>query len=103
MGQVFGGAGYTRTGKGQRVERIYREVRVFAIGGGSEEIMLNLASSQFGFVKQRTPDPRDKRIAELQEELQRLRQGEGGVSSGATMGTATAVLAKGVTPATSKL
>ncbi|MEL6369445.1 MAG: acyl-CoA dehydrogenase family protein [Pseudomonadota bacterium] len=43
--QILGGAGYIR---GQRVERIYREVRVMAIGGGSEEIMLDLASRQLG-------------------------------------------------------
>lgn len=44
--QVLGGAGYLR---GNRVERIYREVRVNAIGGGSEEIMHDLAARQFGF------------------------------------------------------
>ncbi|WP_444897606.1 acyl-CoA dehydrogenase family protein [Microbulbifer sp. SSSA005] len=43
--QVLGGAGYMR---GCRVERIYREVRVNAIGGGSEEIMRDLASRQMG-------------------------------------------------------
>ncbi|MFS1525370.1 acyl-CoA dehydrogenase family protein [Microbulbifer sp. 2304DJ12-6] len=43
--QVLGGAGYMRGG---RVERIYREVRVNAIGGGSEEIMRDLASRQMG-------------------------------------------------------
>jgi len=43
--QIFGGAGYMR---GTRVERIYREVRVNAIGGGSEEIMKDLASRQLG-------------------------------------------------------
>lgn len=43
--QVLGGAGYLR---GNRVERIYREVRVNAIGGGSEEIMRDLAARQFG-------------------------------------------------------
>jgi acyl-CoA dehydrogenase len=41
--QIIGGASYMR---GERVERIYREVRVNAIGGGSEEIMLDLASRQ---------------------------------------------------------
>ncbi len=41
--QVLGGASYIR---GQKVERIYREVRVNAIGGGSEEIMLDLAGRQ---------------------------------------------------------
>jgi acyl-CoA dehydrogenase len=43
--QILGGAGYMR---GHRVERIYREVRVNAIGGGSEEIMRDLASRQYG-------------------------------------------------------
>ncbi len=43
--QILGGAGYMR---GCRVERIYREVRVMAIGGGSEEIMLDLAARQMG-------------------------------------------------------
>ncbi|NWG54413.1 MAG: acyl-CoA dehydrogenase family protein [Hydrogenophilaceae bacterium] len=43
--QVMGGAGYMR---GSRVERIYREVRVNAIGGGSEEIMRDLAARQLG-------------------------------------------------------
>merc|ERR1711870_167450 len=44
--QVFGGKAYLRSGPGVRVERCYREVRVLAIGGGSEEIMLDLASRQ---------------------------------------------------------
>lgn len=44
--QILGGASFVR---GNRVERIYREVRVMAIGGGSEEIMFDLASRQFGF------------------------------------------------------
>ena len=43
--QILGGAGYMRGG---RVERIYREVRVNAIGGGSEEIMRDLAARQYG-------------------------------------------------------
>jgi Acyl-CoA dehydrogenase, C-terminal domain len=33
------------------VERIYREVRVVAIGGGSEEILLDLAGRQLGYGK----------------------------------------------------
>ena len=41
--QIFGGASYVRGGQGQKVERLYREVRAFAIPGGSEEIMLDLA------------------------------------------------------------
>ncbi|WP_142810776.1 acyl-CoA dehydrogenase family protein [Tepidiphilus olei] len=43
--QIFGGAGYLR---GNKVERIYREVRVNAIGGGAEEIMRDLAARQLG-------------------------------------------------------
>ena len=43
--QILGGMGYMR---GSRVERIYREVRVNAIGGGSEEIMRDLAARQYG-------------------------------------------------------
>ncbi|HEX6860608.1 MAG TPA: acyl-CoA dehydrogenase family protein [Caulobacteraceae bacterium] len=43
--QILGGAGYMR---GSKVERIYREVRVNAIGGGSEEIMRDLAARQLG-------------------------------------------------------
>ncbi len=44
--QILGGASYVT---GSRVERIYREVRVMAIGGGSEEIMYDLASRQNQF------------------------------------------------------
>lgn len=43
--QILGGAGYLR---GNPVERIYREVKVMAIGGGSEEIMRDLAVKQMG-------------------------------------------------------
>jgi acyl-CoA dehydrogenase len=41
--QILGGASYLRTGFGARVERAYREVRIAAIGAGSEEIMKDLA------------------------------------------------------------
>jgi alkylation response protein AidB-like acyl-CoA dehydrogenase len=44
--QILGGASYTREGKGQRIERLYREVRSYAIAGGSEEIALNLFANQ---------------------------------------------------------
>ena len=43
--QILGGAGYLR---GNPVERVYREVKVQAIGGGSEEIMRDLAVRQMG-------------------------------------------------------
>lgn len=44
--QIFGGLSYTRGGQGGKVERLYREVRAYAIPGGSEEIMLDLAMRQ---------------------------------------------------------
>ena len=43
--QVLGGAGYLR---GHPIECIYREVKMMAIGGGSEEIMRDLAVRQMG-------------------------------------------------------
>ena len=43
--QIFGGAGYLR---GAKVERIYRETKVLTIGGGSLEIMKDLAAKQLG-------------------------------------------------------
>lgn len=43
--QILGGAGYLR---GNAVERIYREVKVMAIGGGSKEIMKDLTVKQLG-------------------------------------------------------
>ena len=43
--QIFGGAGYLR---GAKVERIYRETKVMSIGGGSVEIMKDLAARQMG-------------------------------------------------------
>lgn len=43
--QIMGGMSYMR---GCKTERLYREVRVMAIGGGSEEIMRDLTSRQLG-------------------------------------------------------
>ncbi len=37
---------YTRGGQGEKVERLYREVRAYAIPAGSEEIMLDLGIRQ---------------------------------------------------------
>ncbi|SDC41908.1 acyl-CoA dehydrogenase family protein [Ruegeria marina] len=47
--QIFGGAGYL---VGNPVERVWREVKVMAIGGGSEEIMRDLAVRQMGLAGQ---------------------------------------------------
>lgn len=44
--QTLGGAGFMR---GTRSERIYREAKVFAIGGGAEEVMKDLAAKQLGW------------------------------------------------------
>jgi acyl-CoA dehydrogenase len=44
--QILGGAGYLR---GCKSERIYRETKVMAIGGGAEEIMKELAARQLGW------------------------------------------------------
>eukprot|EP01113_Clastostelium_recurvatum_P047951 TRINITY_DN8630_c0_g1_i2.p1 TRINITY_DN8630_c0_g1~~TRINITY_DN8630_c0_g1_i2.p1 ORF type:complete len:422 (+),score=71.29 TRINITY_DN8630_c0_g1_i2:92-1357(+) len=41
--QILGGNSCIRGGRGDKVERLYREVRTNAIGGGSEEILLDLA------------------------------------------------------------
>lgn len=43
--QILGGAGYLR---GSKIERIYRETKVMSIGGGSIEIMKDLAARQMG-------------------------------------------------------
>ena len=44
--QTLGGAGFVR---GSRAERIYREAKVMQIGGGSTEIMKDLAARQLGW------------------------------------------------------
>ena len=44
--QIFGGLSYSRGGQGGKVERLYRDVRAYAIPGGSEEIMLDLSMRQ---------------------------------------------------------
>ncbi|HEY5637794.1 MAG TPA: acyl-CoA dehydrogenase family protein [Burkholderiales bacterium] len=44
--QTLGGAGFVR---GTKSERIYREVKVMTIGGGTEEVMKDLAARQLGW------------------------------------------------------
>ena len=44
--QIIGGSSYVRGGVGGLIERLSREVRVLAIGGGSEEVMTDLAMRQ---------------------------------------------------------
>jgi alkylation response protein AidB-like acyl-CoA dehydrogenase len=44
--QVLGGLAYSKQGRGARIEQISRDVRVMVVGGGSEEILSELAVSQ---------------------------------------------------------
>ncbi|KIW32626.1 uncharacterized protein PV07_04157 [Cladophialophora immunda] len=44
--QVLGGAGYQRGGVGGTVEQISRDLRMLVVGGGSEEILSDLAFRQ---------------------------------------------------------
>ncbi len=41
--QIFGGLGYSKYGRGGRVEQISRDVRIMVVGGGSDEILQDLA------------------------------------------------------------
>ncbi|KAF4454148.1 putative acyl-CoA dehydrogenase [Fusarium austroafricanum] len=43
---LFGGNGYTRSGQGELIEKIYREVPGARIPGGSEDVLLDLAIRQ---------------------------------------------------------
>lgn len=44
--QIMGGIGYSKQGKGRRVEQISRDLRVMVVGGGSEEILTDFALNQ---------------------------------------------------------
>ena len=41
--QVMGGLGYSKGGRGGRIEQISRDLRVLVVGGGSHEILTDLA------------------------------------------------------------
>ncbi|GAB1217435.1 hypothetical protein ATERTT37_006674 [Aspergillus terreus] len=41
--QLMGGLGLTRGGRGERLERIWRDVKAITIPGGSEDILLDLS------------------------------------------------------------
>lgn len=78
--QIFGGNGYVRGGFGEKVERIYREIRPISIGGGSEEIMLNLAATQFKFANRKSVDPKDEKIRALEARVAELEKTGAGVA-----------------------
>ncbi|GAA6027308.1 hypothetical protein JCM8097_002579 [Rhodosporidiobolus ruineniae] len=44
--QIFGGLGYSRGGQGEKIERLYRDVKAYSIPGGSYEIMQDLGVRQ---------------------------------------------------------
>ena len=44
--QVLGGAGYQRGGPGAGIEQMSRDLRMMVVGGGSEEIISDLAVRQ---------------------------------------------------------
>lgn len=44
--QVMGGLGYSKNGRGARIEQVSRDVRVMVVGGGSEEILTDLSINQ---------------------------------------------------------
>jgi alkylation response protein AidB-like acyl-CoA dehydrogenase len=41
--QLMGGLGLTRGGRGERLERIWRDVKAITIPGGSQDILLDLS------------------------------------------------------------
>ncbi len=41
--QVLGGASYNKSGRGARIEQISRDLRPLVVGGGSDEILSDLA------------------------------------------------------------
>ncbi|GAA5876614.1 hypothetical protein JCM8547_002422 [Rhodosporidiobolus lusitaniae] len=44
--QIFGGLGYSRGGQGEKIERLYRDVKAYSVPGGSFEIMQDLGVRQ---------------------------------------------------------
>lgn len=44
--QIMGGLGYSKGGRGGRIEQISRDVRMFVVGGGSDEILTELSLRQ---------------------------------------------------------
>jgi alkylation response protein AidB-like acyl-CoA dehydrogenase len=60
--QVMGGLGYSKSGRGARIEQISRDLRVMVVGGGSEEILIDLAVNQELRAAKQLRQPRDSRL-----------------------------------------
>lgn len=60
--QIMGGLGYSRNGRGARIEQISRDVRVMVVGGGSEEILTDLSVSQELRAMRQTSKPKEHRL-----------------------------------------
>lgn len=44
--QIMGGLGYSKNGRGARIEQVSRDLRIMVVGVGSEEILMDLAVNQ---------------------------------------------------------
>ena len=76
--QIFGGTTSVRGGQGEKVERLYRDVRAYAIPGGSEEIMMDLGVRQaMKKIKVSVSDliPQQEMMNSRQSKISRFAQG----------------------------
>jgi alkylation response protein AidB-like acyl-CoA dehydrogenase len=60
--QIMGGLGYSKSGRGARIEQISRDLRVMVVGGGSEEILIDLSVSQELRVMKQLRTPKESRL-----------------------------------------
>lgn len=60
--QIMGGLGYSKSGRGARIEQISRDLRVMVVGGGSEEILIELAVNQELRAMKQSRKPADSRL-----------------------------------------
>jgi hypothetical protein len=58
----MGGLGYSKSGRGARIEQISRDLRVMVVGGGSEEILIDLSVSQELRVMKQLRTPKESRL-----------------------------------------
>eukprot|EP00808_Paulinella_micropora_P016086 g43633.t1 len=68
--QILGGNAYTRGGQGEKVERLYREVKAYAIPGGSEEIMREIGVKQT--LKPKSAGKKELRVLSFSEMRQKF-------------------------------